>query len=242
MVSKQTVVIILLLFAILVSADCILVYTENNEYRFLTKPLLMPVLLALLFYQTKKTRHPISKLIIFSAVFFSWLGDIFLMKENSDAFFITGLSCFLAAHICYIIFFIRLMPFKQRSALLIFVSGLIIMIYMGTLLFILRRKLGDMRWPVVIYSGVISLMLLAAVNTFVSKKIGKISYRFLIPGAIFFVISDSLLALNKFGVHETNVDILVMLTYVIAQLLIVYGAVKFIKNKSRAKAPGIEKY
>ena len=239
MVTKQIAQIILTFFAILVCVDCFLVYFEFDSYRFFTKPLLMPTLLVYLLYNTKQTKHKASKMIVFFALLFSWLGDVSLMKSGSDSFFIIGLCLFLVAHIFYIIFFIRLMPFKQKSALLILITSLVITVFMSTFIGFIQDKLGNLQWPVIIYACVISTMLLAAVNTVSSNKLGKISSRFFIPGAIFFVISDSLLALNKFYLHAIKIDLLVMLTYALAQLLIVFGASKFIK-KSRAKKLGID--
>ena len=48
-------------------------------------------------------------------------------------------------------------------------------------------------------------------------------------GAVLFIISDSVLAINKFYKPFEGAGIVIMLTYAFAQLLIVAGIIKYIK-------------
>ena len=50
-------------------------------------------------------------------------------------------------------------------------------------------------------------------------------------GAILFVVSDSLLAFNKFFAAFNNAGLIIMLTYGLAQLFITEGAVKYINSE-----------
>ena len=50
----------------------------------------------------------------------------------------------------------------------------------------------------------------------------------MMAGAFLFVVSDSLLAINKFYQSFEMAGIIIMLTYGLAQLFIVHGAVKYI--------------
>ncbi|HLO82440.1 MAG TPA: lysoplasmalogenase family protein, partial [Chitinophagaceae bacterium] len=97
---------IFLLLFVVTAIDLFLLITENPN-RVFSKPLLMPVLIwAYIGEQDNKTMF--SRLII-AALFFSWLGDIFLMFDHIDSlYFILGLSCFLTTHILYIIYFLRI--------------------------------------------------------------------------------------------------------------------------------------
>jgi len=74
--------------------------------------------------------------------------------------------------------------------------------------------------------------LMLAMHTMFSKN--KRAGIWMMVGAILFVVSDSLLALNKFYVAINYAGIIVMLTYGLAQLFIVYGAARYIKSKPAA--------
>ena len=52
----------------------------------------------------------------------------------------------------------------------------------------------------------------------------------MMTGALLFVISDSVLAVNKFHHSFEIADVVIMLTYGLAQLFIVEGAIKYITS------------
>jgi uncharacterized membrane protein YhhN len=56
------------------------------------------------------------------------------------------------------------------------------------------------------------------------------SFRILFTGTIFFMISDSILALNKFAIDIPQEGLLVLSTYVLAQFLIMQGLIKGSKS------------
>ena len=63
-------------------------------------------------------------------------------------------------------------------------------------------------------------------------KDGVVSF-YIISGALLFITSDSLLAINKFYSSFQYAGILIMLTYGIAQLLITLGAARYISSNSK---------
>jgi len=67
-------------------------------------------------------------------------------------------------------------------------------------------------------------MVAAAINRM--DRVNKISYIAVLCGAILFVISDSLISINKFYAPFRYSGIAIMSTYIIAQYLIIYGIVK----------------
>lgn len=159
-----------------------------------------------------------------SALVFSWLGDITLqLKEKNDLFFMIGLSCFLLAQVMYLIAFFstegeNVLFFKKVYLILpVILFGVI-------LLYILYDGLGDMKIPVVIYAAVILTMLTSALNR--EKKVNKRSYILVLIGAILFVLSDSMIAINKFGYSFILSNVAIMTTYITAQYLIVIGCLK----------------
>ena len=167
----------------------------------------------------------ILKKLIVLALIFSWLGDVLLMFETkNENFFIFGLVAFLIAHIFYILFFEKISlaeNLKKRYWLF-----LPVMVYYVVLISVLSPTLEDMKWPVRVYGIVISYMLIKALQTGWIRN--RMAALYLISGAILFVISDSILALNKFYQPFEYAGISIMFTYGLAQLLITIGAVKYI--------------
>jgi len=92
------------------------------------------------------------------------------------------------------------------------------------LIYFLYGDLSGMRIPVIIYAIVILFMLAGAINRI--EKVNRQSYFLVLTGAILFVISDSLIAINKFSFHFEYSGIVIMSTYLAAQYLIVTGYIK----------------
>jgi uncharacterized membrane protein YhhN len=55
----------------------------------------------------------------------------------------------------------------------------------------------------------------------------------MVLGALLFVISDSLLAINKFYQDIPLAGVLIMLTYGLAQLFIMEGAISYIRSATK---------
>jgi uncharacterized membrane protein YhhN len=89
-----------------------------------------------------------------------------------------------------------------------------------------------MRLPVRVYGLVISFMLMLALHLLflANRKAGL----YIAGGAILFVISDSLLAINKFYQSFEAAGFLVMFTYGLAQLFLATGAAAYLNGKRRA--------
>jgi uncharacterized membrane protein YhhN len=101
---------------------------------------------------------------------------------------------------------------------------LAVMAYLVELMYILWPHLGPMKVPVLLYGITISVMLSAAMWQY--QKLDNKTALFFILGATLFVISDSLLALNRFREPFAMAGISIMATYILAQLFIVMGAIK----------------
>jgi len=185
----------------------------------------MPALLMLLIF----TRSVVpGKNFLMIGLFFSWMGDVFLLFENKNAlFFIFGLASFLITHIFYIIYFLRIQ--SSGTSLLqkkpVFIA--LVLAYGITLVWQLYPNLNDLKLPVMVYAVVICSMLLCSMHIFL--KLNRRSAVYFLLGATAFVISDSLLAINKFYAQHpadhafSYVGIFIMLTYCAAQYFIVRG-------------------
>ena len=192
---------------------------------YISKPLIVVSVVAYFLSQTSGSSTTLKKWIL-PALFFSWVGDILLMFQvASQLFFLLGLSSFLLAHIFYIIFFQSIRAREKTTPKLWLL--LIVLVYYTALISFLSPHLRDMKLPVIIYGAVISLMLSLALDMlFISNKRAG---RWMMTGALLFVLSDSVLAINQFYQSFPLAGVIIMLTYGLAQLFIIEGAIKYIK-------------
>ncbi|HET9747408.1 MAG TPA: lysoplasmalogenase [Chitinophagaceae bacterium] len=220
-----------MIYLLALAVDLFAAYTGSETIRYVSKPLLMPLLTGLFIFSTKGSFSGLKKWVIL-ALAFSWLGDVLLMFESTNSnYFIFGLIAFLIAHVFYIVLFdqVRVKEnFKQSL-----VPLLPIAVYYILLISLLQPHLGAMQKPVRIYGLIISIMLSFAADLWRLKD--KQASLFIISGALLFVASDSLLAINKFYEQFEYAGIAVMLTYGIAQLLITLGAARYISSSSTHK-------
>lgn len=187
---------------------------------YIFKALLMPMLMLL----WRTSGNLPGKYLILIGLLFSWAGDVLLMMEGRHKlFFIFGLAAFLTTHILYILFFLK--KRTGRSALLRQPWWLMLVPAYGiALVWLLYPKLNDLKIPVLAYAMVICTMLLCSIHVFGKVK-PKAGWLYCL-GALFFVISDSILALDKFYQHFTYAGPIIMITYCLAQFLIVRGYLK----------------
>ena len=211
------------LFLVVLTADIAGIQLQNEAIQYVCKPLLMIILAAFFLSQTKSRVRGLKKWIL-AALFFSWAGDVLLMfQESKSLFFLLGLSAFLIAHVFYIVFFhnIRVQENIKSNPLLL----LLVVVYYAGLMTLLSPYLGTMKLPVRIYGIVISFMFMLAMHMlFINNKMAG---RWMLSGAMLFVMSDSILALNKFYQPFEAAGIIIMLTYGLAQFFIVMGAIHY---------------
>jgi uncharacterized membrane protein YhhN len=89
---------------------------------------------------------------------------------------------------------------------------------------LLFPTLGDLKIPVSVYAATISFMLIMALKGYLTWE-NHARYYILI-GAISFVTSDSLLAIDKFHSPIPNNSFWIMITYLLAQGFITFGILK----------------
>lgn len=194
-------------------------------------PFLKPILIPLLGFGVYFYRKFPSRNILLTALLFSWIGDVVLLfTDISELYFILGLVSFLTAHIAYCVLFNKqLIGEIQINKILFGIGSLLIAFYLIAMVTVLMPKLGELKIPVIVYAAVISTMLLFAFNGYLIWKKPAALYIFL--GAVAFVISDSILAFNKFYAPIERNSFFIMLTYLVAQYLIVVGILKLNSQK-----------
>ncbi len=196
-----------------------------NEIHLIAKPLIVLGLIGHYYFQSS-----IRSAIFILALVFGWAGDVLLLFHG-ELFFIAGLISFLIGHVLYIVCY-RQFQYADKSKELLGpqkVRFSLPFILMGTGLFvILFPVLGDMKIPVAIYALVLTLMVINALLRYGRTSIK--SFLFVFLGAILFMTSDSMLAINKFLQQFSTAGVMVMLTYCLAQFLIVEGVINHEKS------------
>jgi len=190
------------------------------------KALLIPLLLIFFLVSAKGISSPLKKW-IGGALLFSWIGDVLLMfVSKNEIFFLLGLGSFLTAHIFYIFSFQKITRTEKlrRNIFLDIITA----VYTLSLLFFLKPYLGEMKIPVYAYGCILGTMLGGALRLSALKN--RPAGFSIVFGASLFVISDSMLALNKFYQPFEAAGILIMLTYGLAQLFIVKGAIRYLNS------------
>ncbi|WP_396151565.1 lysoplasmalogenase [Flavobacterium sp.] len=207
-------------FAVIGFCYLLLLITNKEEMAWWLKPLLIPFLISIVAISDKfKTK----KILLF-ALFFSWIGDVLLMFTDKNAlFFISGLIAFLIAHLAYIFLFNKQNKINAGKIYLRYIP--IVGIYLFAILSLLWSSLNEMKIPVAIYAIVISTMLLMSLKVFFEWE--KPANLQVLIGALLFVISDSILAINKFYVTLPLSSFLIMSTYLGAQYFIVKSILNY---------------
>ena len=183
-------------------------YRGPQRYVYIFKPLTMVfiLLIAILGQATL----PLYKYMIIAGLVFSMAGDVFLMLPSDR--FVAGLVPFLIAHLFYIVAFV-----SEVSALTwwplppLATYGIVIYI-------ILAPYLGKLKLPVLIYVVVILIMAWLAWERW--SQTSQSGALLASVGAVLFVISDTILAINRFRGAFKLARALNLTTYFAAQWLI----------------------
>ena len=189
-----------------------------------TKPLLLTVLSLWFYLQNRPLSNRFTTL-LFTGLMFSIGGDTLLMfveyGPKDEMFFLLGLGSFLVAQVSYAIAFWTF-P-EHRKGLVYRKPGYILPFaaYLAGMLMLLWPGLpGAMRVPVVVYALAIVLMAIGAFN--LKGLIPKRLFWGLVTGVLLFVLSDSLIAVNKFVTAVPFARFSIMSTYLLGQFFIAY--------------------
>lgn len=156
--------------------------------------------------------------LLLAALAASLAGDVFLMLRG---LFIPGLAAFLLAHLCYIALFKQGSRwFALRSAL-----ALVLLIAVAMYAFLWQGGLpAALRLPVAAYVLVIALMAAQAWGRWhETPRADRPAALLVALGSCSFMLSDSLLAINRFVQPLPWSQLGVLSSYYVAQVLIVVG-------------------
>ena len=225
MKAKNITLFIFLIVAVIELLTKIFGWESIGTVHFTVKPLLMPSLATYFFFSVEQ-KNKLAFLIIV-ALLFSWIGDIMLMFQGlKPLYFMLGLISFLLAHITYIFIFNKSSEdFKPK--IFTYSTGFLLVLFGVLIVLLMWTGLGNLKIPVIIYTSVIMIM---GISALFRKANGAST---VLIGAILFIASDSLLALNKFYQDFETADFWVMLTYILAQYCIVTGMISYFSAPAR---------
>ena len=172
--------------------------------------------------------------LLLTAIVFSMSGDVFLMLDGQlpSSLFIPGLVSFLLAHVCYVALFKFDMPWfaDRRALLLVAAIGAAMYVFLWT-----HGLPAALRLPVAAYVGVIALMAAQAWGRY--RQLRSRAALLSALGASFFMLSDSILAINRFVQPLPWSSVSVLGSYYAAQALIVWGCARQWAEPASRQAP-----
>ncbi|NBC24648.1 MAG: hypothetical protein GVX78_03430, partial [Bacteroidetes bacterium] len=171
-------------FVLFLGIDIFFIHFDLEAYRWFSKPALMSILLIALWNTARYDLRYNFRLHLL-ALLLSLIGDLFLLTD----LFLTGLISFLWAHVCYMILMANIgidlkgIRFWIRAIITV-ILGVSVGYYIG-------HFHPEFQWAIIFYTIVILMMLQFA-------YLVRPNSTLLIAGAIFFVVSDFLLAYGRF--------------------------------------------
>ena len=204
-------------FVICAIIQLVFAFLEKEKYRRIEKPfcLLSLAVFALVCLPNKP--------LIYVGAIFGMIGDILVIIKDKK-YFSWGVLSFFFGHICYIVQLILFMANKNTDLYFYFIPVICFVIFYIALFFPFKKfaKHIPEQLGMALYYATLFTLLPFTIVSFIN--IG--SYMFLgIIGAFFFVISDLIILYTKYIKKFKRYDFYIMLTYLIAQALIIVSFV-----------------
>lgn len=195
--------------------------TGNAPVAAMVKPALLP-LIALTTVAAAGGMESRTVRLLVIAQLLGCAGDIFLISSDLIAFAI-GLVCFLVGHVFYCINFGG-RSWKGLKPSQWVIAVIVMALAVAGLLAAIGVK-GTFLVPFAVYGMMLMFLIWSGLAGVLREK-NKAPWVIITVGAVLFAFSDSLIAVQQFGVASTTLEFLVMVTYVSAQCLLAWGGLK----------------
>jgi uncharacterized membrane protein YhhN len=210
--------------------DWLAVAYEWLRIKPITKILAMGLVILWTIYTSERGAY-ITLILLLLAQLFGLLGDIYLLLRQK--WFLWGLGAFLVGHVFYLVLFLlqlaEAIRYVELTSLRILVGCAILMGWVFFLFWFYRlvRKLNSRQLSlgVSIYGGVLSSIVAISFSLVLFSTNLQGIYTLLSAGALLFLISDSLLAYNRFVKRIPRGQLWVRITYHLAQFCLAAGFV-----------------
>ncbi|MEA1903062.1 MAG: lysoplasmalogenase [Actinomycetota bacterium] len=198
-------------FAIPAAGFLIALAVDNETVRIALKAIPVLVLALAVWSTAPRTQY---RLLVSVGLLFGAGGDLLLEKD----LFVFGLVSFLVGHLFYVPAFLG--DTREPKLLL----GIPYLAFGVGLTVFLAEGAGDLLIPVAVYAVVLSVMGWRA-----AARIGavpRVTATATAIGAASFIVSDAIIAIDRFNSDIAGARWWIMTTYWLAQGLIAYGAIK----------------
>lgn len=218
MISNLPVLLITFLAAVL---HWFVLARQWRSREYIAKPAVMAFLLIWL-VSAAGLRAPLGWFAL--GLVFSLVGDVLLIF-SSDRAFLLGLAAFLLAHVVYIIGLNSPLPQVSLPVLgIVFILGVAAMRVTRRIVRAIDEKgMSHLRWPVIVYANVITLMLISALLTLYRPAWSSGAALLVSVGALLFYVSDIILAWNKFVTPINNGRLYNIVLYHLGQITLMVG-------------------
>ncbi|MEU6066288.1 lysoplasmalogenase [Streptomyces sp. NPDC047082] len=199
--------VLLAAFALATVVDLVSLAVGSDAGHMTAKPLLMPLLAA------HAARGGAPRLLL-AALLCGWGGDVLLLSDAQPAF-MAGMACFAAGHVCYLVLFRGYGPARAGGGLL--APGYAVTLVV-TIALLWPDLPAGLRVPVACYSTLLTAMAYGA-----AVRLGLVAGL----GGALFMLSDTLIATGIAAWPQPpRPDLWIMLTYALAQSLLVRGTLR----------------
>jgi uncharacterized membrane protein YhhN len=183
-------------------------YRSSRFTHYAFKPLTMILVISLAWERASAASSAYGRLIL-AGLCFGLAADVLLMLRRSRLR--QGMAAFAAGHILYLVALAR----GARTLSLPVLAGLLA--YGAAVFLFLSPGLGPLRWPVLVYVALISLMVWLAASRYLWLRNAKSALA--LAGGLLFIFSDSVNAAKRFRRPFRLAEVLVLPPYFAAQLL-----------------------
>jgi len=215
------------LFLVIVVGDLAGEYLQIPWIDYAFKPFIMIWIGGYFLYHAKN----IDKVVVQYAALaflFSWSGDMFMMFAAKEfLYFVLGIATFLVAQILYAFLFLRTInlsgkkPFLKKKP-----YWSIPYIAFGLIMYIVLFNQLDPVLQVAIFIYLVAILTMSAMALNRYGNGHPISFSLVFAGSLLFVLSDSMIAINRFLIPIPYEGLFIMISYIGAQYLIMRGLLK----------------
>lgn len=216
------------LFWLIALAQIIAILFDIELLDRISKSALMFSLLIYFWDQTESQKD--SKWVRYTtlAIVFTWIGDImFLLYVKNFLFFFAGISAYFAAHI-FLLFAFSKATFSEKIKFHFSIVPLIALAYTVLMGYLIVPYLdGVIQVPISLY--VLSTLFLVIYAWYRKPQTNTESFLWVFLGVILIVISDSVLAINRFSNTVPYAQYITTICFIVAHWLIINGLIKHFK-------------
>jgi hypothetical protein len=194
---------------------------ETNLLHYLSRILIVPLILYALVTSYKKFEHPLIPILI-TATFFKFMGDIFFMVDFEKVLFrMLGICSFIVGNIAYGLMYYLSIQQKEKvkKDTYYLPEAIFILLILSTLILIFPR-ITIFQTPVVIYTLFSILAIIAAFRR--RKYLKPRTYVPVFVGTVFFLLVDILHSMGIFFQDDVR-EVILVAAYSLGHYFVIEG-------------------